>query len=254
MSRLISVELTRVCKRTSFYIIVGVALLTGILNVALSAAVNALAGAVMGIGAYIDLHSVLENVLVSDSNILMCLSLLLSITICSDFRERTVMHPLLAGFSRSQLAVSRWIIAIIMFLLIAVIYIGSILGLGLVLLPYSFFGATFMQLLPKIFLYLLAGIGMTSIIWLLIFMVRNLGVALGITLPLTMLFLPVLSTIASLSEEAQTVMSFIPFISQSVLLRQEVTFDCVWKIALVSGLSVASALLVGVSSFKKADL
>lgn len=262
MRNLLSVEGIKIKKslvlKIVFFILIGLA----VMNVAVYGLVYYLqTSQILGevdisvgnLGPQFTVTGMLGSTLASDTNCIACVAVLLAIIVCSEFSSRTLQNSLMAGNSRMKVAYTKLLIAVIIYVICAILYIGIIVGGCAIFMPLGENVNVGGDIL-KVVLFIVANLGNIALLWMIMFKTKSTGVALGISLPLTILISPIVMLLTGYSDIAKAILQWVPFISIGPNFMEAMDAMNIVRILVVSGVSIVLSIVITRLTFPKADL
>lgn len=169
----------------------------------------------------LDVHSVITIILTSDTNCITYVAVVLIILICGEFKDRTLQNALVTGHSRFSVSLAKLFTSEIVFIACIIIYYAVSFGVMRTFVPYTEgYDYEFWKDFVIILINIISNLGSIAILWMLIFLVKSIGASLALTLPLTVLIMPIISAITTFSTKISNVCSWLPFANSTILVKE----------------------------------
>lgn len=261
MSRLLKIEFIKIRKSLAFKVTLLICALMCLMNVGLYVVMNNFTEVTedildMSINGYTMFYSCVVN----SSDILMLSTIVICIIIGGDFSSRTLQSQIVAGYSRTQIVISRFISSFVLLFIFATVYTLIISG-GVTL--FIGFGKPFTwkilgEMLVSFFMSVFMSYAIMTLYLLIIFIFRSVGPSLGVAMPIMLVGTSIIQILATLNDVAEKIVSFTP--SGQLLVLENISFDTsfgamgYFKFFAVGLVYMAIMITSVIFTFRKAEL
>ncbi len=261
MSRLLKIEFIKIRKSLAFKVTLLICALMCLMDVGLYVVMSSFTNLAeevldMSINGYTMFYSCVTN----PSDILMLSTIVACIIIGGDFASRTLQSQIVAGYSRTQIVISRFISSFVLLFVFATVYTLIIFG-GVTL--FVGFGIPFTakilgEMLVSFFMSVFMSYAIMTLYLLIIFIFKSVGPSLGVTMPVMLVGTSIIQILASLNDITGKIVSFTP--SGQLFALKDISFDAsfgamgYFKFFAVGLVYVAIMITTVIFTFRKAEL
>jgi len=264
MNRLMKIEMKKLGKSLAFKIILGIIVLTCFMNVGIFALVKVIDDpamnmslAVMGMmGDGLKGYNVFVSYTGAMDDVLLFTVILMCILICGDFSSRTLQGQISAGYSRTNVAISRLFTTVIVFAVLSAVYLMlNMIGMSMIFgfgKDISF--DIIVELIVRFIFCMVANVAMLSIYWLIIFMVKSVGASIGVCLPFSIFLTPIIRLIETFFEGAGKIIDWTPFGITSIPAMTSFETGDVIRLFVTSIVTVGLIITANIALFRRSEL
>lgn len=257
MFNLLKIEFIKLKKSLAFKISLLICALMCLMSVAIYALMSnfsEITDEVLGMS--INGYTMFYTSIRDSSDVLMIVTIVTCIMIGGDFSARTLQGQIVAGYSRTQIIISRFISSFALLFIFSLVYTLIISGGVSIFIGFgtTFTAKLFGEMVLSFFMSLFMSYAIMTLYLLIIFIFKSVGTSLGVTMPVMLVGTSIIQILASVNEIAEKIVSFTPY--GQLMVLGDLSLDAMAYVKFFGvGLVYMVIMIVAVIfSFRKAEL